>query len=136
VSTKLKHKDNEFKLTPKVLLRLSLFALIFYFLVNYLSQNYQNITPPQFIDSAVLGDLDTKNPTRQNLFNDFYQKLPDSSRQYIEDLGKSPVIISLQENISNIKKSTDGFPQKQIKEIKKNLVKSISDEIIKSIDEE
>ncbi len=131
MSHQLNSKDKEFRFSPKIIFRLFIFFLLFYFLVNYLSFHQQNNNLSTKPDPTVLGEEDKINP-----LENIYQSLPVNTRQYIENIGSNPAIIDLQKDVENIKLKTDGFPQKQIKNIKKAIVKNLSEEILRSIDEE
>lgn len=70
-----------------------------------------------------------------NVLGDMYQKLPPSSRQQLESFNQTQIGQFISNSTEFIKLKLDGFPQKQIKEIKKEIIRNISDDMIKSIDQ-
>lgn len=70
----------------------------------------------------------------QNTFYSLYNLIPPKSRQTLETLNQSSVIINLQNQITYLKGQTNGFPQKQIIDIEKMIVKNIYDNLIKNIE--
>lgn len=126
-----KLKKKEYHFTFKTVGRLLIFAVFFYFLVNYLSTQKQPI-----FDPTVLGDENTNSSTIvKDTFDQLYLKLPPNSRKTLENIGTNPVIIQAQKEIEKIKQQTDGFPQKQIKQIQKEVVDRLYQTILKSIDQ-
>lgn len=63
-----------------------------------------------------------------------YNSIPPKSRQQLENLGQTPAVMFIQEKINLIKEQSQGFPQKQIKEIQKMIIKNIYENTIKNID--
>lgn len=109
------------KITFKSFVRLLIFCAIIYFSINWLSSQPQK----SFLSnsSLVLGQ-----ETNANFLNQIYQQLPQKSRLYIENF-------DFQKTTASLKNSLDGFPQKQIKEIQKKMVKDVSDKVIENIDQ-
>jgi len=103
-------KEKKFHFTFKVFIRLLIFGLIIYFSINWFSSKKQ----------SVLGDVD--------ITPNLYQKLPENSRYQIDKFFKDTSTL--------IQQKLNGFPQKQIKEIKKAVIKNVSDDIIKNIDKD
>lgn len=68
-----------------------------------------------------------------------YLALPQSSQAQIEKLPSHPAIINLQKKINQLKDDishqTNGFPQKQITNFKKQIIKNIYQDLIDSIDQ-
>lgn len=64
-----------------------------------------------------------------------YSKLPEGSRHQLENFNQTQIGKFFSNSSEFIKSKLDGFPQKQIKEIKKGIIKNISDDMIKNIDE-
>ena len=57
--------------------------------------------------------------------NNIYQSIPEESRKQLENLNQIPAQTLIQEKINLIKEQSQGFPQKQIKEIQKMIIKNI-----------
>ena len=108
MSLKSKNKDRHFSFAS--LIRLIIFSLVVFSLINYFSTNSNN---------SVLGGQTIN-------LSPYWQKvvgiLPDKN---VKDLN---------DKISNIASQSAEFPQKQIKEIQKIIIKDIYDKINKSID--
>jgi hypothetical protein len=110
-----KKKHKKFKFGPKVLIRLIIFFLIIVLLIQYLSNSSNNNTikiPP------------------------LYNYLPESTKEKINTLPTSPVIITIEDKINQIKSEGTSFFSNQVKEIKKMIVKKTADELIKNIDQQ
>jgi len=113
---KLKHQ----KITFGSIIRLIIFSLIVYFSISWLSSKKQldsSFTDP----TVVLGEQ-----TQSTFFTDLYQKIPESSRIKFDSV--------INNSSKFIQDKLNGFPDRQIKELKKGIIKNISDDIIKSID--
>lgn len=120
-------KKKEFHFTFGVFLRLLIFSLIIYFSINYfISQKNNSFSST--IDSTLAIDEETKNTFLPQFLQNIYSKLPENSRYQIEHIKENQTIISIQNQLN-------GFPGKQIKEIQKMIVKNVSDNIIKNIDQ-
>ncbi len=128
MSPTVKTKEKEFKLSPKVIFRLIIFFALIYFLINYLSKGAPITQTTSNPDPTVLGEEIT--------LDHFYSSLPENTKVFLDNSSNHPVIIEIQEKLNDLKSLTKDFPQKQIKEFKKTLVKNISEEILRSIDEE
>jgi hypothetical protein len=66
--------------------------------------------------------------------NNIYNSIPPKSREQLENLGQTPAVMFIQEKINLIKEQSQDFPQKQIKEIQKMIIKNIYENTIKNID--
>jgi hypothetical protein len=112
VSVKSKHHQ---EFTIATFVRLIIFAIVIFFLINYFSGSS---------NQSVLGDSTINlSPYTEQITN----LLPEKSRQALQNLPTSSVVTYIQQQSA-------GFPQKQIKEIKKAVIKDIYDKILKSID--
>jgi hypothetical protein len=112
-------KRKNFHLTPKILFRLLIFFIITSSLIYYFST--QNINENSLINKNVLGDQTTAAsdmPLVKTIVDNLYNQLPPESRNLIENLNQSPVIILTQSKFEFIKVEAVGFPQKQINDIK------------------
>lgn len=109
------------KITFRSIIRLIIFGLIVYFSITYLSSQKQidsSLTDP----TVILGEQ-----TKNTLFSDLYQKIPESNRNKLDSI--------INDTSKFLEEKLNGFPDKQIKEIKKSIIKNVSDDIIKSIDQ-
>lgn len=118
------------RITFKSILRLIVFLIIVFFLINWFSQKQpsllSNNDPTVFIGETV---------SSSNVLGVIYSKLPEDSRNQLENFSDSNVGKFITNISTQIQSSLNGFPQKQIKEIKKAIIKNISDDMIKNIDE-
>jgi len=133
VSTGLKKKHVKF--TFQSIIRLIIFSVIIFFVISYISD--QKLNSPLNIDQTI--SLDEKQSNfilgkTTEIGNNIYQSIPKNSRQQLENLNQNPAVIFIQEKINLIKEQTQGFPQKQIKEIQKMVVDSIYKNTIRNID--
>lgn len=94
-----------------------IFIIVVYFAVSYLSHSNTSISLPA---PDILGVT--------------YHYLPPGSQEKLKNLNTSPAIIYIQDKFNLIKKMSGDFPQKQITEIKKALVQTIYQNVMKSID--
>ena len=128
----LKHKE-EFKLTPAHLIRIAIFLVLIYFSINYLST--KTLTTPAFKDPTTILGQQTQNQNNLKKYTDkLYQSLPPESQNILNNIDQNPAIISLQQKLDELKEQTQGFPQKQIKEIQKELLKRFYQNALESID--
>ena len=123
------------KFTFKSLIRLIIFSVIIFFLISYVSG--QKLNSPQIIDPTI--SLDEKQSNfilgkTTEISNNIYQSIPENSRKQLENLNQTPAVIFIQEKINLIKEQSQGFPQKQIKEIQKMVVKSVYENTVRNID--
>lgn len=122
-------KSKPQQITFKSILRLILFLFIVFILISWFSSQKpvnNNFNDPTVYVGETLGS---------DVFNQIYQKLPESSRYQLEHFNQTPVGIWLKNTSSYIGTQLNGFPQKQIKEIKKAIIKNISDDMIRNIDQ-
>ncbi len=117
------------KVTLKSIIRLILFLLIVFLIISFISSQKTIKTeindPTVYIGESLGGDV----------LGTFYSKLPEKSRYQIENFNQTEAGIFLQNSTKYLKNQLNGFPQKQIKEIKKAVIKNISDDMIKNIEE-
>ncbi len=133
MSKSLKKKHTKF--TFQSFIRLVIFGIVVFLIISFISNqkiNYsknldKNLSIDEKKSSFILGKT-------TEIGNDIYQSIPPKSRQQLENLNTNPAMIFIQDNISYIKEQTKGFPQKQIKEIQKAVVKNIYDNTMKNID--
>lgn len=123
-------KSKPQKITFGSIIRLTIFGIIVFFLINWLSRS-KNPTISSNDPTLFVGE--TIEPS--NVLGDMYSKLPEDSRHQIETFNQTQVGKLIYNSTEFIKSKLDGFPQKQIKEIKKGIIKNISDDMIKNIDQ-
>lgn len=128
-----KKKHTEF--TAQSLIRLSIFSVIVFLIISLISKqkinSFQTINP----------DLSNKEPKPNLIFektteisNNIYQSIPENSRKQLENFNQNQTTTFIQEKINLIKEQSQGFPQKQIKEIQKMIVNNIYQNTLRSID--
>ena len=130
-----KSKEKEYHFSFQTIIRLIIFSAIIYFLISLIST--QKIRPNQKYDPTILGEEISSSSAQlllKNTIDTAYDKLPPKSRETIKNLDKSPLFITIQKNLDYLKKETENFPQKQIKEIKKAIINSIYEDMMKNID--
>lgn len=133
MSTSFKKKHSKF--TFQSLIRLVIFAIIIFFIISFVSD--QKINSPKIIDNTLSIDEKESNfilGKTTEIGNNIYQAIPANSRQQLENLNQTPAMIFIQEKINLIKQESQGFPQKQIKEIQKTIIKSVYENTLRNID--
>jgi hypothetical protein len=123
-------KSKPQKITFGSIIRLIIFAVIVYFLISWFSQKPSNNIS---VDDPTLFIGETASSS--NVFGNLYSKLPENSRHQLENFNQTQAGQLISASTEFIKSKLDGFPQKQIKEIKKGIIKNISDDMIKNIDQ-
>ena len=83
-------------------------------------------------DPTVLGQ---QNQEQTDFFNNLYFSLPEKDRQKLENFHQFPPYLYLEKQYSYLLNQLDGFPQKQLNQIKKDIVQSIYQDLMKNIDE-
>jgi hypothetical protein len=123
----------KFKFTPVVFIRLIVFFIIICLSINFLSSTKKSKI---IIDSTVLGDeIDTSNSTIiKDTINQIYKHLPLKSQETLNNLPSSPPMIYITDKLNYLKSETNGFPQKQINDLKKNIVKNALQSYLDSLD--
>ena len=94
-----------------------IFIIIIFFTINYLSGSQPKIyitVPPNILGESI-------------------KYLPPQSQSTLNHLNTTPAFIFIKDKIDYLKDQTDGFPQKQITEIKKIIVEKIYQDVMKSI---
>lgn len=123
-------KKKKQKITFKSIIRLSIFIVIITSLINILSQQQKSLTtktdPTSFVGENSGGQI----------LGTVYSKLPSDSRYQLEHFDQTFLGKTYKNSVDYIKLQLNGFPQKQIKQLKKDLIKNISDDLIKNIDNE
>ena len=118
----------------KALARLFLFSLFIYLSISYFSRYAKR--PEAIDDPTVLGEK-TTNPPDLDLkpfFDQTYQSLPPDSRQKLENINQIPAIIYTQEKIQYLKDQVKDFPRRQINQLKKEIIQSVYQDLMKDIE--
>ena len=122
-------KKKNTKFTFQSIIRLVIFSIVIFFIISSISG--QKTNSPKIIDEKdsnfILGKT-------TEIGNDIYQAIPENSRKQLENLNQTPSMIFIQEKINYIKEQSQDFPQKQIKEIQKMVVKNIYENTVRNID--
>ena len=126
-------KDKTQKVTFKSIFRFIIFLLLVWLIISFLNQQNQS---KKLVNDPTLSLDEISQSFGGDVLGDMYSKLPQDSRNQIENFNQTEIGKFLDTSFKNIQESLNGFPQKQIKEIKKAVVKNISDEMIRNIDED
>ena len=135
MSTGHKHKKKHTKFTFQSLIRLVVFCIIVFFIISFISGQKTNSF--QNIDSALSINEPESNfilGKTTEISNNIYLSIPLESRKQLENLNQNPVTTLVQEKINLIKEQSQGFPQKQIKDIQKMIIQNIYENSIRNID--
>lgn len=89
-------------------------------------------------DPTVLGEEiePVTTPRLKSFFDQIYQSLPADSRQKIENIEQLPAIIYIQEKHHQLKDQIKDFPQRQINQLKKEIIQSTYDDLMEDIDQD
>lgn len=122
--------DNNQPFSLKTLIRLLIFSLLIYYLFSYLSQNINHKQSQN--DPTVLG---RQSQEQTDFFTNLYFSLPEKSRQKLENFPQFPPYLYLEKQYSYLLNQANGFPQKQLNQVKKDIIQSIYQDLMKNIDE-
>lgn len=128
-----KKKHTEF--TFQSLIRVVIFSVVVFFIISFVSSQKLNSSknPSSKLpfgeeqSNFILGET-------TEISNNIYQSIPEGSRKQLENLNQTPAAIFIQEKINLIKEGSQGFPQKQFKEIQKTIITNIYQNGLRSID--
>lgn len=124
-----KRSKEKFHLSFKVLFRLAIFSLLVYLLISYVSSRQLQ---PNVLGTDTLSS--PSNPVIQKYLDQAYAQLPHQSQKTLQNLPSSPAIIFLQQKIDYLKTETADFPQKQITDIKKAVIQTVYQNIMKDLE--
>ena len=124
------------RIGSKSVIRLIIFLAVIYFSIFYLSRNFQK--KEMLTDPTVLGqEIETiATPQLKPFFDQIYQSLPQDSRQKIENTEQIPAIIYIREKYDDLKDQVNGFPQRQINQLKKEIIQSVYDDLMQGINQD
>jgi hypothetical protein len=125
-------KDKTQKVTLKSIFRFIIFLFLAWLIISFLSKQNQN---KQLVDDPTLSFDEISQSFGGDVLGDMYSKLPSDSRSQIENFNQTEAGKIFSNSFGYIKEQLNDFPQKQIREIKKAIIKNVSDEMIKNIDE-
>jgi hypothetical protein len=125
-------KDKTQKVTFKSIFRFIIFLLLVWLIISFLNQQNQN---KLLVNDPTLSLDEISQSFGGDVLSDMYSRLPQDSRNQIENFNQTEIGKFFYSSLEYTKEKLNGFPQKQIKEIKKAVVKNISNEMIKNIDE-
>ncbi|MDD2482741.1 MAG: hypothetical protein PHE32_02685 [Candidatus Shapirobacteria bacterium] len=129
------YKKKHVKFTFKSIIRLIIFSVIIFFIISYISG--QKLNSSLSIDPTISINEKQSNfilGKTTEIGNNIYNSIPEGSRQQLENLNQTPAVNFIQEKINLIKEASQGFPQKQIKEIQKMLLKNVYENSLRNID--
>lgn len=124
----------KFHFNSAFIIRLLIFSFLFILFVIILTNKINGNNP---YSTTILGtktDQLINQVDYQEIINSIYQQIPPQSREQLENLNRLPLYITIQQKIQQILPQFQDFPNKQIKEIKKEIINRIYQDIIKSID--
>jgi hypothetical protein len=127
-----KHKKVHF--TFRSFLRLIVFAVVVFLIISFISNQKLNSNSNKLTSLNKEKDSGSVLGKTTEISNNLYQQIPPQSRQQLENLNKSQAFIFIQDKINFIKENTNGFPQQQIKDIQKMVVKNLYENTMKNID--
>lgn len=118
----------------KTLIRLVLFFLFMYLSIFYFSR-YTN-QPEALNDPTVLGEEIKSSPdiNLKPFFDQAYQSLPPDSRQKLENINQTPVIIYTQEKLQYLKDQIKDFPRRQINQLKKEIIQNVYQDLMEDVE--
>jgi len=131
VAKKVKRK---FQFNSAFFVRALIFFLIFTASINLLSrQSPRPKDQPSILGSQASDLLDQID--YQQIINNIYQKIPPKSREKLENINQLPLYLTIEQKIQPILSQLQDFPQKQIKDLKKEIINRLYQDIMKSLEE-
>jgi hypothetical protein len=111
-----------------MLFRWFIFIAVIFLVYCYFSNSQAHILG----DSTItLQEQVNLQPTLDNLI----AQLPPQSQTIVKNLDKLPVFNTVQDKINYINQNLNGFPDKQIKQFLRFLIVTLSDTLLKSVDQ-
>jgi len=108
------------------LIRLIIFSILFYSLINYFSQNTNK--------NIKIDQKQVENTTSKFIEN-IYNQIPDNTKQKISDIPNTPLVLGVTDQFKSIKTQITKLPNILINNLKKEILKKISESILKETDE-
>ena len=130
-----KSKKKEYHFSFQTVVRLFIFLALTYLIITTISAH--KINSDKKYDPTILGEEISSSSAQiffKKTLDSAYKNLPPKSQETIKNFDKNPIVITIQNNIDYLKKESKNFPQKQIKEIKKTIINSIYQDMMKNID--
>ncbi len=125
-------KDKVQKITFKSIVRLAIFSVLIYFTISFLDQKNSN---KAILNDPTVAFDEVNQPLGENVLGEMYSALPEDSRNQLENFNETETGKFFSNSLKYLQEKLDGFPQKQIKEIKKGLIKNVSEEMIRQVEE-
>jgi len=130
-----KSKKKEYHFSFQTVLRLLIFSGIVYLLITLISA--KKLDHSSRYDPTVLGE-ETSSASAQlfikNTLDSTFKMLPPKSQETIKNFHQNPLYLTVQKNLDFLKKESENFPQKQVKEIKKSIINEIYKNMMDNID--
>lgn len=126
-------KDKVQKITFKSVIRLTIFSVLVYFAISFLDQKNSN---KKIISDPTVAIDEINESLGGDILGEAYSALPEDSRNQLENFDQTKIGKFFSNSAEYIKQQFDGFPEKQIKEIKKSLIKNVSEEMIRQVEED
>ena len=117
-------KDKHQRVTFRSIIRLIIFLILVWIIITFINQQIVNKKP--VINDPTVAVDEVSNESNGDVLGEMYSQIPENNRHQLE--------IFLNNSSQFIQQKLNGFPQKQIKEIKKAIIKNVSDEMIQNID--
>lgn len=108
------------------LIRFIIFSILFYSLINYFSQNTNK--------NIKIDQKQVENTTSKFIEN-IYNQIPDNTKQKISDIPNTPLVLGVTDQFKSIKTQITKLPNILINNLKKEILKKISESILKETDE-
>jgi len=108
------------------LIRLIVFSILFYSLINYFSNNTNK--------NIKIDQKQVENSTSKFIEN-IYNQIPDNTKQKISDIPNTPLVLGATDQFESIKTKITNLPNLLINNLKKEILKKISESILKETDE-
>jgi hypothetical protein len=124
-------KDKHQEVTLKSIFRLIIFLLLVWLIISFLQEQNQN---KLLVNDPTLSLDEINQSFAGDVLGDVYSKLPPDSRNQIENFNQTEAGKFFDNSLKYAQEKLNGFPQKQIKEIKKAIIKNISDDMIENIE--
>lgn len=108
------------------LIRLIIFSFLFYSLINYFSNNTNK--------NIKIEQKQLENTTSKFIEN-IYNQIPDNTKQKISDIPNTPLVLGITDQFKTIKTQITKLPNLLINNLKEEILKKISESILKETDE-
>lgn len=121
-----KRDKQSFSFGLSQLIRLIIFSFLFYSLINYFSNNTNK--------NIKIEQKQLENTTSKFIEN-IYNQIPDNTKQKISDIPDTPLVLGITDQFKTIKTQITKLPDLLINNLKEEILKKISESILKETDE-